>query len=120
MFGVLPENVLERLARASQVVKVAGGQTVFVEGDQGDLFYIIESGSIDITIRGEYIRTLSAGDSFGEIALLRNVPRTATITATADLVARIIERDHFLRAVTGHGDATDEAEAVITRWLTTR
>lgn len=120
MLGVLPENVLERLARASKMVTLASGQTVFSEGDRGDLFYIIESGSIDVTKAGELVGTLSAGESFGEIALLRDVARTATITVTTDLMARVIERDHFIAAVTSHGDATDEAEATIAHWLTTR
>jgi MFS family permease len=120
MLGVLPETMLERLARGAKVVTVASGQAVFSEGDGGDLFYVIESGTVDVTIRGEYIRTLSAGGSFGEIALLRDVPRTATVTATSDLVARAIERDHFLAAVTGHGDASEQADIVVGQLLAIR
>ena len=120
MLGVLPETMLERLARGSKVVAVPSGQAVFSEGDGGDLFYVIESGTVDVTIRGEYIRTLSAGGSFGEIALLRDVPRTATVTATSDLVARAIERDHFLAAVTGHGDASEQADIVVGQLLAIR
>jgi CRP-like cAMP-binding protein len=93
---------------------------VFSEGQHGDRFYVIESGTADVTIRGEYVRTLSAGGSFGEIALLRDIPRTATITATTDLVTRVIDRRHFLPAVTGHGDAADEAELVVGRLLLIR
>ena len=110
ILGMLPDNVLERLARRSRLVSVASGQKVFSEGDGGDLFYVIESGTVDVSIRGEHVRPLGAGDSFGEIALLRDVPRTATVTATSDLVARVIERDQFLAAVTSHGDAATEAE----------
>ena len=120
MLGVLQKNVLERLARGSRTILVPSGQAVFREGDGGDLFYVIESGTVDVTIRGAYVRTLSAGDSFGEIALLRDMPRTATVTATSDLVTRAVDRDQFLPAVTGHGDAADQAEQVVTRLLTIR
>lgn len=120
MIGMLPDHVLERLARRSRVVSVPAGQTVFNEGDSGDLFYVIESGTVDVSIRGEHVRPLAAGDSFGEIALLRDVPRTATVTATSDLVARVVERDLFLSAVTNHGEAADEAEAVVSRLLAIR
>jgi MFS family permease len=117
MLGVLADNVLERLARFSAVVTVPAGRTVFAEGDSGDLFYVIESGSVDVTIGGAHRRTLNAGDSFGEIALLRDVPRTATIVVTSDLVARTIDRRHFLPAVTGHDRAHERAESVVANFL---
>ena len=120
ILGLLPDETLEQLARRSKVIAVPGGQQIFAEGDQGDLFYVIESGTVAITICGEHITTLSAGDSFGEIALLRDIPRTASVTATSDLVTRAIDRAHFLRAVTGHHDAASHAEVVISRMLTTR
>ena len=120
IFGVLQKNVLERLARNSRTVVVPSGQAVFSEGDGGDLFYVIESGTVDVTIRGAFVRTLSVGDSFGEIALLRNIPRTATVTATSDLVTRAIHRDKFLPAVTGHGDAADAADQVVSSLLMIR
>ena len=120
MLGVLPENVLERLARRAEVVIVSSGQPVFSEGDSGDLFYVIESGTADVTIGGKYVSTLSAGDSFGEIALLRDLPRMATITATSDLVTRAIEREQFLPAVAGDAESSNQAELVITRLLALR
>jgi CRP-like cAMP-binding protein len=120
MLGVLPDKLLERLARMAKVVSTPGGQAVFHEGDGGDRFHVIESGTADVTIRGGFVRTLAAGDSFGEIALLRDVARTATVTATTDLVTRAIERHHFLAAVTGHGDAAEEAELVVRRLLADR
>ena len=116
----LPEETLERLARRSRLVSMPDGTAVCVEGDLGDLFYMIESGTVDVTIRGNHIRSLGAGDSFGEIALLRDVPRTATVTATSDLVTRVIDRAVFLPAVTGHKEAAGEAEAVISRMLGAR
>jgi MFS family permease len=120
MLSALPENVLERLARGSKSVSIDSGESVFREGDAGDLYYIIESGAAEVFIGGEYVRTLAEGDAFGEIALLRDVPRTATVTATSTLVMRAIERDAFLSSVTGHGEASDEAERVVDRLLSAR
>ena len=120
MLRPLPEAVLERLARHSKTVTTRQGATVFNEGDIGDRFFVIESGTAEVVIRGELIRTLSAGDSFGEIALLRDLPRTATVSATSDLVTRAIERNHFIPAVTGHGEAADEAELVVRRLFAIR
>jgi CRP-like cAMP-binding protein len=89
---------------------------VFREGDQGDRFYVIEAGSASVSIEGRPVRELAPGDFFGEIALLTDVPRTATVTATAPLTVRTIERDAFLAAVTGHGAALETAHAVATRY----
>ncbi len=116
----LPDNVLERLARRSVTVNVPSGHVVLREGDVGDQFFIIESGTLDVSIRGGLVRTLSAGDSFGEIALLRDIPRTATVTATSDVTARTIARDEFLSAVIGDGESSNQADLVVTRLLTIR
>jgi MFS family permease len=113
----LPAAVLERLARASQQVTLPTGARVFGEGDSGDRFYVIEEGTVEVTIRGEHVRDLGPGDSFGEIALLRDLPRTATIVATSDLVLRGLDRHDFVPAVTGHGEAQEEAELVVSRLL---
>ncbi len=120
MLGPLSDNVLERLARRSVTVSVPSGQTVLREGDAGDQFFIIESGTVEVTIRGGFVRTLSVGDSFGEIALLRDIPRTATVTAISDVTARTIARDEFLSAVTGDGESSNQADLVVTRLLTIR
>jgi CRP-like cAMP-binding protein len=83
---------------------VAAGDTVIRAGDEGDRFYIVGSGELEIEAPD---RSVSAGRAayFGEIALLRDVPRTATVTATSDSVVYALERDDFLAAVTGHSAA---------------
>jgi len=117
MLAVLPDHLIERLARRSVVVTVPKGATVFREGDEGDRFYIVETGTADVSIGGEFRRTVEAGGSFGEIALLRAVPRTATIVATSDLVMRGIDRRHFLPAVTGSNASSEQADSLVARYL---
>jgi MFS family permease len=104
----LPEPVLERLARSLQRMEVPAGTDVITAGEPGDLFYVIESGEVEIV--GE---TFGPGAAFGEIALLRDVPRQATVTAKTDLVLLALDGPPFVRAVTGHGESTDVAEAVV-------
>jgi len=119
MLAALPPPVLERLAQSLVRQSVAAGHAVFHEGDDGDMFWVIESGRAVVTSDGRFLADLGPGDSFGEIALLRSVPRTATVSAAADseLVLEGIERNDFIPAVTGHGEAAEVANAVVERWL---
>jgi CRP-like cAMP-binding protein len=93
-------------------VVVPAGETVVYEGDLGDRVYVIESGSLAATFEGRPLSTMGPGECFGEIALLRDVPRTATVRA--DTAARLyaLERDDFLAIVTGNSLAHSEADAV--------
>ena len=116
---MLPENVVERLARQSDVVAVPAGSAVFREGDIGDRFYIVESGDVEVSTAGRVLARRGPGESFGEIALLRDVTRTATVTALSDVVMRAIERRHFLPAVAGHAGASEQAELVVGRYMDT-
>ena len=104
----LPEATLESLASSLRELRLPVGSIVIREGDIGDLFYVIGEGEVEVAGR-----TLGAGDSFGEIALLRDVPRTATVTATTDVLLFTLERDIFVAAVTGHEPVHAAAEAVI-------
>jgi len=117
--AVLPPPVLERLVQSLVPRTVAPGDDVFREGDSGDMFWVIERGQAVVTSEGRFLNELRVGDSFGEIALLRDIPRTATVSAANDseLVLQGIERDDFIPAVTGHGDAAEVADAVVERWL---
>ena len=88
------------------------------EGDPGERFFVLETGSVDVSRGGEFVRTLSApGDGFGEIALLRNVPRTATVTATSDTQLLGIGRTEFLAAVTGQAVVSATAGRIVDTYL---
>ena len=108
MLALLPEAALERLAVESQLVRVAAGEPVFREGDPGDRFYVVEQGEVEIAGKA-----FGPGEAFGEIALLRDVPRTATVTATSDVVLRAVGREDFVEAVMGQSDVAEAADALI-------
>lgn len=101
IFGPLGPANLERLARNLVPIDVAEGDVVIREGDPGDRFYVIERGTMHVTRAGAELATLGSGDFFGEIALLRDVPRTATVVASEPVSLRALDREHFLAAVTG-------------------
>jgi MFS family permease len=113
----LTEAVQEELARSLIQVKVPAGETVVEEGMPGDRFYLIETGVAEVRARGLVVNRLGPGDSFGEIALLRDVPRQATVLAAEDLVLYALEREVFLDAVTGHNEANRLANVVVSRFL---
>jgi MFS family permease len=117
IFAPLPENVQERLARALVEFKVPAGAVVCREGDAGDRYYLIERGRAEVTAGGQHLNELVAGDGFGEIALLRDVPRQATVQAIEDLTLYALDRDVFIAAVTGHGESALRAENTIARFL---
>jgi len=117
MLAPLGEAVQEELARALIELRVPAGENVVVEGTPGDRFYLIESGVAEVTVRGLVVNRLGPGDSFGEIALLRDVPRQATVRAVEDLKLYALEREVFLDAVTGHTEANRLANVVVSRFL---
>jgi len=117
LLSPLPEPILDRLARALVRVELAAGDVVIREGDPGDRFYVVESGSLTVSKEGRFLDTVGPGDYIGEIALLRDVPRTATVTATAPTVLQALDREHFLPAVTGQDEFADAADMAMTSRL---
>jgi MFS family permease len=113
MFAPLPAPTLEALAGSLTQMQIPAGETVFRQGDHGDRFYIVESGEIEIEIDGREANVLGPGDHFGEIALLRDIPRTATARARKETQLYALERDAFLGAVTGHAGSSEAAETVV-------
>ena len=112
LLGVLPEPVLEFLANSAVPSTAHAGDAIVTQGERGDRFYVIESGEVEILGR-----TFGAGEAFGEIALLRDVPRTATVTAVTDVELVTLEREVFVSAVTGHGPANASAEELVAERL---
>jgi MFS family permease len=108
MLAALPESVLERLAREAVPATFPAGHVILREGEPGARFYIVEKGQVAILGR-----TFGPGDGFGEIALLRDVPRTATATAVTDVGLVALEREPFVAAVTGHAPAAAAADTLV-------
>ena len=106
----LPLPRLERLVQCSRPVSVSAGRTIVAKGDPGEDFFVIEAGTVEVL---EFGRTQGAGDGFGEIALLRDIPRTATVRATTDCRLRALARPAFLAAITQHSDAASISESVV-------
>ena len=102
LFAALAPPTLESIARALVPVAAPAGTVVISEGEEGDRFYAIASGELDITSAGRHVATRVRGDGVGEIALLHGVPRTATVTARVDSQLYSLDREDFLVALTGH------------------
>ncbi len=117
VFSVLSAPTLDRLAAASAQLQPEPGTTVIRQGEPGDRYYLVLSGTLEVTIDGAPVRTMEPGSSFGEIALLRAVPRTATVTAGDDVELLAVSRDDFLAAVTGHPASLQTADQVAQRRL---
>ena len=113
IFAPLPAVTLEHLASRLTPVRLAAGEEVFRRGDRGDRFYVVAEGEIEIAPEGRPPSVHGPGSSFGEIALLRDVPRTATARAVTDVELLALEPDDFVAAVTGHAPSREAADAVI-------
>ena len=117
IFADLPEPVLERLAAGATPVSAAADQVVVSRGEVGNHFYAIAGGRAAVERDDGTTRELGPGDFFGEIALLREVPRTATVRALEPLQLFALERDEFLTAVTGHAPTLATVENIVTTRL---
>ena len=113
IFEPLGPAAIDRLACALVPVHAHPGSVVVQQGDPGDHFYIVTSGRVAVNVDGHPVREERAGESFGEIALLRSVPRTATVRALEPTEMVLLERAPFLEAVTGMQASTAIADAVI-------
>ena len=112
MFAPLPLAAKEHMAASLVPVAVAAGEILITAGDPGDRFYIVDEGEFEISAGGLHARA-HEGDHFGEIALLRDIARTATVTAVVDSKVWALERDDFLAAVTGHPGVRAAGEALV-------
>lgn len=111
LFTPLPLTALDRLAERLSPMSFTPGDVVMREGDPGDHYFLIAQGEVDVSAGGRYLRTCSSGDGIGEIALLRRVPRTATVVAKTAVSGYAIDASTFLASVAGPAAAA-AAEAV--------
>jgi MFS family permease len=112
IFAPLPMATLERLAHDLVPVHPASDEEIVTQGEPGKRFYLIAAGEVEIHIDGAFRYRNGAGECFGEIALLNDVPRTATVIALPGCRLLALERRHFVGAVTGHL-RSDEAAATV-------
>jgi MFS family permease len=117
MLRTLPLPSVEQLARGLEPRELAAGTTVFSEGDAGDRYYVVESGEVDVVGDGLTLTTLGPGEGFGEVALLRSSPRTATVVARSDVRLRALGSEHFLAVVMGYVPSAREATSGVARLL---
>jgi hypothetical protein len=119
VFAPLPIAAVENLALRTRATAIAPGEAIVEQGREADRFFVIERGRVEVLVNGTRIRDEGPGEYFGEIALLHDVPRTATVLALEPVVAQVLERDEFLAAVGAHVRSSREAEAVAADRLAT-
>ena len=112
IFASLPPIEIEGVARAGSIEHVTVGSPIIEEGEHGDRYYVIAGGTVDVFIGGSFVRAMHRAEGFGEIALLIDAPRTATVIAATDADLFSIERVPFLQAVTGHDSSRQAAWGV--------
>jgi MFS family permease len=117
VFDDLPAPALERLAHACSRLRLGAGATVLAEGSLSDRFYVVVTGQVEVTQGGRVLRTEGPDEFFGEIGLLRDVLRTATVATTEDSEFLVIERSDFLAAAGSLGEGGTALDDVVVRRL---
>jgi MFS family permease len=117
IFAPLDIPTVDHLAQQLRARLAPAGAEIVRQGDVGDRFYIIDRGRVEVTADGRSVAELGPGAYFGEIALLRDVPRTATVRTLDETRLLTLERDQFLAAVTGYSWSLLEVDRVTTQRL---
>lgn len=113
MFAALAAPALETLARGAKSETRLAGATIVIEGESGHCYYAVADGTLSVTRGGREVQRISRGGGFGELALIRDVPRQATVIAVTDALLLRIDKDPFIEAITGHPSAAAAAEALL-------
>jgi CRP-like cAMP-binding protein len=113
LFAALPAPALETLGHALEPLEADAGTVLMRQGDPGDRYYAIADGMLDVECNGSHIATLGRGEGAGEIALLEDVPRTATVTVTAPARLYALTKQPFVLALTGHAPAYRAARGMV-------
>ena len=112
LFAELPVPAIEGLAASLTPLEVAAGDCLIKQGDEGDAYYAIAAGEFDVLQDGQLLRRCGRGDGVGEIALLRNVPRSASVIAQTAGTVYELKRAPFLTAVLGHAPTYLQASRI--------
>jgi MFS family permease len=112
LFAELPAPAIEGLAAALVPVQLAAGTVLIRQGEPGDAYYAIAAGELDALQDGHFLRRCGRGEGVGEIALLRAIPRTATVIAHDAATVYELNRELFLTAVLGHAPTQRQAESI--------
>jgi CRP-like cAMP-binding protein len=113
IFAPLPGAVRERLAAQLVSVSASVDETIIREGDYGDRFFLVAEGRLDVLAERRHVATLRSGDHFGEIALLLDLPRTATIVAKTPVRLYALTAQDFLAAIKSHPASSQAAESSV-------
>jgi CRP/FNR family cyclic AMP-dependent transcriptional regulator len=95
LFSTCSRKDLQKVARRSENRRVAAGATIVNEGDNGDEFFVIVDGTASVSRQGHKIATLGPGSGFGELALLEDAPRNASIVAESDMDLVVVGQSEF-------------------------
>jgi MFS family permease len=117
LFTTLPVSMVENLALRAQRGRFDAGARIVTQGDEAQGFYVIEDGTVEVFVDETRVREEGPGEYFGEIALLRGGPRTATVCAVTPVVVLALDRDDFLEGVGSQVRTAQEVEAVVVERL---
>jgi predicted MFS family arabinose efflux permease len=117
LLGLLSLSIVEELATVLEPADFEPGAFLIREGEAGDRYLIIASGEVEISQAGIVLGRLGPGHGVGEISLLRDVPRTASVRAVGPVTAFALGREAFLSAVTGHSTVRTAADTIVTEHL---
>ncbi len=120
MFAPLPITAIEELAGSLEPLRFGPGETLMRAGEIGDRFLLIDTGTVEVEADGAIVRTIGPGGYVGEIALLRGIPRTATVRTLTDVTAYGLAAADFVAAVTGDRESVRSAEQVVDARLANR